>query len=205
MLDPKRHIVVVKNLQAFTERYNATEITIAGTYTGSLENLGEAIAFEGPRGEPVFEFSYADHWYSETDGGGYSLVPENAYDPYGNWNQPESWRPSIAPLGSPGREDSEVTGGWQLPGDANQDGAVDISDAITTLLILFGNTAVDLPCEGDTTETGGNLTVLDINASGSFDIADAVTLLSYLFSGGAPPALGTDCIRVEGCSSACWP
>ncbi|MEM7165760.1 MAG: right-handed parallel beta-helix repeat-containing protein [Planctomycetota bacterium] len=68
-------------------------------------------------------------------------------------------------------------------GDTNLDGAVDVGDAVSLLLSLFGDGGA-LACD----DAG------DANDSGALDIADAVFIVSYLFSGGAqPPAPGVSC------------
>lgn len=61
-------------------------------------------------------------------------------------------------------------------GDANGDGGVDVSDAVSLLehLFVFGS----IPCR----DAG------DANDDGSLDISDAIYVLSYLFGGGATPA-----------------
>ncbi len=65
-----------------------------------------------------------------------------------------------------------------LRGDANGDGGVDISDAVVTLLFLFGDIG-SIPC----------LDAGDANDDGSIDISDAVRILGSLFSTnkGLPP------------------
>jgi len=63
-------------------------------------------------------------------------------------------------------------------GDANEDGSLDISDAIIALSTLFPSTvppAVDC------------LDAADSNDDGNFDIADPVALLAGLFGGGSVP------------------
>ncbi len=60
--------------------------------------------------------------------------------------------------------------------DANQDGATDIADPVSTLLYLFGGGA-EIAC----------LDAADSNDSGAVDISDAVYTLGYLFLGGPPP------------------
>ena len=62
-----------------------------------------------------------------------------------------------------------------IRGDANQDGMVDIADAIVILGYLFGGGS-----------DGGCLSALDANDDGSADVADAVAVLSHLFSQGGP-------------------
>lgn len=62
-------------------------------------------------------------------------------------------------------------------GDVDQDGLVNVGDAIQLLGYLFQG-AADPACEDGA----------DVDDNGSLSIGDAVNLLSYLFAGGAPPA-----------------
>ena len=62
-------------------------------------------------------------------------------------------------------------------GDADGDGAVTLSDAVTTLLFLFAG-GPDTDCK----ETQ------DFDNDGNVVITDAVGILLFLFSGGPPPA-----------------
>jgi hypothetical protein len=61
-------------------------------------------------------------------------------------------------------------------GDANEDGAIDISDPVAILRHLFAGVAAP-PCRDR----------LDTNDEGAVNLADAVYLLSHLFSQGPPP------------------
>ena len=63
-----------------------------------------------------------------------------------------------------------------LRGDSNEDGTVDIADAIEILGALFDPEG-DFSCRD----------MADINDSGGVDIADPIWLLAYLFSNGPPP------------------
>ncbi|MDE0960391.1 MAG: endonuclease [Planctomycetota bacterium] len=83
-------------------------------------------------------------------------------------------------LGSPGGPGSAIIPPPPGPrsfirGDANRDSAVDISDPILLLDLLFGN-STQLSCE----DAG------DANDDGSIDISDAVAVLQALFSGAGP-------------------
>ena len=70
-----------------------------------------------------------------------------------------------------------------LRGDTNQDGSVDISDAIATLVYLFGGATVNLGCRD----------AADSNDDGQLDLSDAVFTLNFKFLGGLPiPAPGPD-------------
>ncbi len=63
-----------------------------------------------------------------------------------------------------------------LRGDANADGVIDVADAVSVLLYLFGGSKCDC------------LDAADVNGTGEVDISDPIWLLSYLFRGGPPPA-----------------
>lgn len=83
----------------------------------------------------------------------------------------------------------EITAGTPAPsfrrGDANDDGSVDVSDAVFTLDSLFVS-GTPAACDD----------AVDSNDDGTIDISDAVTLLGALFVAGSPPipAPGTvDC------------
>jgi hypothetical protein len=99
-------------------------------------------------------------------------------------------------------------GGLQLPGDANGDGGLDISDAVATLGFLFLGSPAKLPCgEGGATDPA-NLKLLDWQPDGTINISDAVAMLSFRFLGGRPHALApegdtNDCVRIVGCTDRC--
>jgi hypothetical protein len=206
ILDPDSFLVVAKDIELFSQRYDPATMAVIAGYDGSLDNGGESIVLSNAQGEPVIRFRYDDLWYQETDGEGYSLVLRDRNGIGADLSGAGSWRASYVAGGSPGRADAPLEGGLQLPGDVNQDGRLDISDCVGLLRLLFaGAGQFPLPCEGDSVADGGNLTVLDNNADGSVDIADGIYVLNYLFSNGPPPARGTTCIVVEGCQSSCVP
>ena len=105
--------------------------------------------------------------------------------------------------GSPGQGENPAAGGRRLPGDANQDSALDLADAVRLMLLLFKGGAHAPPCEGATAADGSNLPLLDHNGDAALDPSDVVSLLTHLFKKGPPHARGTACIRLEGCSNAC--
>jgi hypothetical protein len=108
--------------------------------------------------------------------------------------------------GTPGSgEGGPVPGGRQRPGDSNQDGLLDISDAVSLLNRLFLSGQSPLPCDGSDVADGGNGLLLDVNGDSAVDLSDAVAVLAFLFRRGAPPALGTGCVRIEGCPELCVP
>jgi len=201
MLGPGEYVVIVNNLEAFAERYDVARIYIAGEYDGRLANTGERIIVRGTLDEPIHDFSYDDLWYPTTDGAGDSLVAVDLLADRDAWNTEEQWGPSSSLGGSPGGSDDGFPplGGRQLPGDSNQDGLIDVSDAYSLIRRLFLGDAPDLPCDND----DSNDFVLDVDANGELQVTDVIYLLGYLFQGGPAPANGTDCVRLEGCPNLC--
>jgi hypothetical protein len=65
-------------------------------------------------------------------------------------------------------------------GDANNDGATDISDVVFVIAYIFSGGAA--PGECNTPHGLG-----DANGSGDVDISDVVYLIAYIFSGGPAP------------------
>jgi hypothetical protein len=95
-----------------------------------------------------------------------------------------------------------ASGGKQLPGDCNQDGSLDISDAICLLGYLFLGEPVQLACGDGTHQDAGNVALLDWQPDGGLDLADAIGMLGYLFYGSKPHPLdaGPDvCVSIDGC------
>lgn len=105
-LAPGASVLVVKNLDAFDERYDTTGLLIAGTFTGQLANDGERLRLEDSFNEMILDFDYEDDWHPVTDGSGFSL---NVIDPssgFLTWDSKTSWRPSQNQHGSPGSSDT---------------------------------------------------------------------------------------------------
>jgi hypothetical protein len=92
---PGENAVVVRNPEAFVERYGRSA-RIEGTFSGQLNNAGETLVFTGPWGEPLEAFTYDDAPFPTTDGQGRSLVRQF---PSGAWSA------SIVVGGTPGWED----------------------------------------------------------------------------------------------------
>lgn len=205
-LAPGEYAVIVRSEEAFRSRWGPASAAIAGEYAGSLSNGGEHIEIRDALGDLVLEVTYDDRWYPVTDGEGHSL---HAVDPWAHrdsWSDPEAWWPSRLPGGSPGGpEPPPVESGLQLPGDVDQDVRLTVTDAVILLSRLFTGLSRPLPCDGATIDEGANLALHDVDGSGSVDISDAISLLGYLFLGGRPPALGVECVPIEGCPDACAP
>ncbi len=187
------------------------DVPIAGPYSGRLGNEGDRIRLMRPvagQGESavytaVDQLRYNDRapWPRSADGDGPSLERIFASD-YAN--DPANWDASSG-RGTPGSKNSvslEDSRGLQRPSDLNQDGNLNITDAVALLGHLFGGIALDPPCQG-AADAGGNIELLDASGDGQLNITDAVHVLTYLFRSGPAPTLGRDCVRIAGCPDAC--
>ena len=107
-IQPNQYMLVVANQAAFKARYPSVSesLIIPGTFTGSLNNAGEKIELDAPNGGVVHEFTYADAWYSQTDGEGFSLTVRDPLQSLSKWDKDTGWRSSAAPGGSPGTGDT---------------------------------------------------------------------------------------------------
>jgi hypothetical protein len=96
-----QYLVLVKNRAAFAARY-ATNLTVAGEYSGQFSNGGERVTAVDGNGATLIDFTYGTvlPWPTGSDGTGTSLEVIN---PQGNLNLPSNWHPSISIGGSPGQ------------------------------------------------------------------------------------------------------
>jgi len=201
-LAPGELVVIVSNRTLFTARYGESGIRIAGEYSGRLDNGAEWISLVLGEGLTIQEFLYLDDWYPSTDGGGFSLVAADPHASGDRWSTKEAWHESASVHGSPGAAETGAPAGLQVPGDLNQSGSVTISDAAGLIRQLFLG-PVTLPCAGGTLEGAGNRILLDVEGDGAVDLTDGIYMLGYLFLSGPPPVLGTSCVPIAGCPSAC--
>ena len=196
-------------------------VQVLGPWSGALDNGGELLRLWQPievfgfdallrvdrvrydDGAPWPEGGFVEGGEPGPDGGGPSLERVLA----SSWgNDPENWAVSLAAPGTPGaRNDASpvVEGGSQRPGDIDQDGVVTLTDAVVLLGFLFQGSPDRLPCgEGGLSEAG-NRALVDINGDREVNLSDPITALLWLFSGGAAPALGTECVELPSCPMAC--
>ena len=99
---------------------------------------------------------------------------------------------------------------WQLPGDCNQDGSIDIGDATCLFGFLFLGSPELLPCGDGGSASEANKALIDWNADDFIDMSDGVASLTWLFNqsasgGGLPHALGTSCVIIANCPQGCSP
>ena len=94
-----------------------------------------------------------------------------------------------------------------LPGDCNQDSALDLSDALCGLGVLFTGNPPLFPCGDGTPTDPGNIALIDWQPDGSIDLSDVLGLLQFLFfsadahSLAVPGAETTECVPIAGCSN----
>ncbi len=100
-LAPGASILVVKNLTAFQSRYG-TNLPIAGTFQGILDNSGEDIqlTLPAPSFAHILNIRYGPNWYN-TDTSGLSLDLRSPQTPLNLLDEQASWKPSATLLGSP--------------------------------------------------------------------------------------------------------
>jgi hypothetical protein len=117
---PGQAVVVVKNREAFEQRYGRG-LPVAGVWLGGLSNNAEIITV-AHKHNIVQQFAYNDDWYTTTDGQGKSLeiINPDAKD-LKRWQEKTGWRESLKSHGSPGTID-------RVLGDSNQDGVFDALD-----------------------------------------------------------------------------
>jgi hypothetical protein len=130
-------MVVVAHEAAFRLRYGPTA-TIAGVFSGQLDNAGEILTLRDAAGSVIHSFAYDDTapWPAEADGSGASLVlirPESRPD----HALPASWRAAAAP-GNPGSTDAVRYSDWKL---ASAPGSADDADPDGDGLPLFAEYA----------------------------------------------------------------
>ncbi|MCA9212136.1 MAG: lamin tail domain-containing protein, partial [Planctomycetales bacterium] len=109
VLAPGQHVVVVRNIEAFSSRYNNTDtmaLAVAvdgsiGEYDGGLANDGELLTLRDARGRLIQQFAYEDGgaWPGRADGNASSL---ELADIHGDYTLGTNYRNSSEFGGSPG-------------------------------------------------------------------------------------------------------
>ena len=198
-LGPGEYAVVVRNVDAFLERYGGDGILIAGAFSGALSNTAQDLRLVGPSSESILHFDYQDSWEPTTDGAGHSLVIQNPQAARSTWSLASSWRASAEVDGSPGRADTVVA--LRVQGDLSGDGFLGLVDVVALLFNLFDPESSGVePCDSE----AGNRELQDTDGDGVLTVNDALRLLRFLYVAGPPPDKGSDCTVIEGCPAACF-
>ena len=139
-------------------------------------------------------------------------IAEAAPRNYQRWTafmEPEAWPTEVEELRSwivsriEWLDAQLILEGQQIPGDLDQDGALNITDAVGLLRTLFRPSGPALPCGSGDLDDPANQRLLDLNGDRRIDLADANHVLNYLFRSGPAPVLGVQCIEIAGCLSVC--
>ncbi len=125
--------VIIRSNASFAGAHG-TSANILGVYTGRLDNSGERIRLETPRGLGILDFSYDPAWQPATAGNGSSLEVINPSATAASWNLPTQWRASLLGGGSPG-------GSVTLAVDAGADASLNLPSAG----VLRGVVSSDVP------------------------------------------------------------
>ncbi len=105
-LEPGQRLLLVSDVTAFENTFG-TGLPVTGTYGGQLDNGGESLTLTDAEGNEILSLRYNDRspWPLRPDNEGTSLTliaPGRIPDP----NDPESWRSSLLPGGTPGTSDA---------------------------------------------------------------------------------------------------
>lgn len=106
LLAPGARAVLAKNTAAFATVYPTNGIQLTNWTSGNLARSGEKLSLVDPQTNNILTFTYSRLWYPETYNTGYSLVALDLAADEPVWSTAANWRPSHAPLGSPGRPES---------------------------------------------------------------------------------------------------
>ena len=105
-------------------------------------------------------------------------------DPEGAWAVGKPQPGDVSKVLNPGAKDAPAA---FIRGDANADGKIDVSDASTVLLVLFGGRP-HASCQA----------AEDSDGNDKLDLSDAIYILEFLFSGGpTPPSPFPSCEVVQ--------
>ena len=198
--------------ESYRQTYGLRDAVVVGPYGGGLSNAGESLVLSRPLADGatfqlVDRVVYDDRspWPERPDGQGPSLE-RIATDSFGN--EVLHWDTSRFDGGTPGARNTTTSAtddGRQVPGDLNQDGRLNLVDAIDLLRHLSGHEPFRLPCGDGLLSAPGNLALLDANGDARVDLSDASQLLGFLFMHGAAHSSGVGCLTIATCPSLCAP
>ncbi|MCH8922652.1 MAG: lamin tail domain-containing protein, partial [Planctomycetes bacterium] len=151
-LAPSQRLVLVKNTDAFAERYDTAGMIVAGPFTsGTLDNGGESVKLEDAQNATILEFRYDNNWHPIAAGLGFSISVIDVTADFDMWGDPAIWRPSSAVHGSPGVADSFVVDMVSVPAP----GAIVVNEVLAhsdtpdgDWIELFNTTGADIDISG---------------------------------------------------------
>ena len=101
VLQPRSYLVIARDPATLMTSYGITNVV--GPYTGALNNASDHIILRDPSGGIMAEVDYEDggKWPVAADGAGHSLAK---YNMRGDPMDPDNWRASPRPRGTPGAD-----------------------------------------------------------------------------------------------------
>ncbi len=108
-LFPGEHVVLVEDVQQFTDAYDTAKMNLGGVYLGGLRDGGELIELAAGVNRTIQGFFFDPGWFAVTGQRQFSLtVLDETADPAA-WKNRSNWRPSSLSSGSPGADDPRIT------------------------------------------------------------------------------------------------
>ena len=160
-------IVLVKDLAAFTARYGELPAgTIAGEYSGRLNNDGEQVVLRKTGGLIIQDFAYNDQapWPVLADGQGYSMIFTGSDPLMGS-----DWSEHALIGGAPGEADTALVTGydaWKLANNITDDQSDDDKDGLSAFSEYATGNDPSIPNYGAATTAG----LVTVDADGFFSI-----------------------------------
>ena len=107
VLGPRAYLVIARDPATITSRYGI--LNVVGPFEGALDNSSDHVILRDPAGGILAEVDYSDDgkWPLAADGAGHSLSKLNLR---GDPNDPDNWRASPLPGGTPGRDNGFPAG-----------------------------------------------------------------------------------------------
>lgn len=104
-LFPGERLVVVEDLEQFQASYDTSDILVAGEYLGRLRP-DEFVNLSAPINQEIHVFQLdVENWFPRTERADFTIaIADETADPM-QWGDPNLWRLSERPGGSPGRAD----------------------------------------------------------------------------------------------------
>ncbi len=167
-LAPGSRVLVVRNRSAFQARYGFEPASsVAGEFSGSLDNNGERLVLIDAAGEEILDFTYSDAWHRVTDGLGFSLSANDVLSPPDRWNNAGTWSINSSAHGTPGRADAPLVA--PSPVLINEVLSRTDTPPPTDSVELFNPTAA-------TVDVGGWFLTDDFNTPHKFRLPDGTTI-----------------------------
>ena len=178
------------------DRARSLQRTTDGGYVlaGTIQNDIPCVLKTGPDGDPLWEAMLSGRpghgWcVRQTTNGGYVVAGVSRV-----LGDLDVYLAKLSP--------DLVSGDLQNLGDCNQDGVLDISDAICIFSAVLPAQSKAFPCGDGSNVDDANIALIDWQPDGAVDVLDGVGILHHLFLG-TPHLRGGECLSIKGCPGVC--